>query len=184
MTRPYRTIYCDVDGVLADFVGGVRRAMALPEDWQPRQWDINADTLLTGREAECDAALREPGFCEDLHAYNGSVYQIQQLRQLRPVTFLTSPLSNAPCWISERRLWLEQRFPYADVIFEKDKAKYARHGVSSTSDVGAVLIDDSDAHCEAWRKAGGTAYLVARPWNSGSGGNLQHVLELIKAGAK
>jgi hypothetical protein len=178
------TIYCDVDGVLADFVGGVARSLHLPIDWQPKLWDIGTDPLVAHRKDEYKAAVGAPGWCENLPQYYGTQEQMLRLYAARRrFLFLTSPWPSET-WCKERESWLAARYGAPrEVIFEYNKHKFAREGCLENSDVGNILIDDSDGQCEAWQAAGGTAYTVARAWNQGHM-DLREIVSRILAGVK
>ncbi len=79
----------------------------------------------------------------------------------RNVFLLTSPINDPECAAGKMEL-IRDTFPE----FWSDR----RYMIAPPKDVcaatGSLLIDDSDAHVDAFREAGGMAALLPKPWNS------------------
>jgi len=158
------TCFLDLDGVLADYYGGICRVFGLdPWPFKCRLGDWN---FFTGKPLnqtnETVAPLMDRDFYANLDllpdakkiveraewAYRGDVY------------FLTSPWDTPGCF-DGKLAWVKKHFP-----------KYAKRMLvgspkEACSHPGAILFDDSPANCQSFResKFGGESFLVPRPWN-------------------
>lgn len=139
-----KLILClDVDGVLADFVGGVldeshrRTGRAhLREEW--RHWHWPEATL---GELFFDIC-RGRGFCAGLAPFPEALEWVPRLREVADVRFVTSPMRGEH-WRPERQAWLQRHFGARpeDVTQVKDK-----HLVT-----GDVLVDDKADNVRKWK---------------------------------
>lgn len=148
----------DVDGVLADFVGGVRRTLNLPADWAPTRFELQQDPLVGPRWKELCAAIAEPGWCLGLHEFADTYADLcfKLITNGHEVQFVTSPWKSSPHWVAERTEWLQAFFgPDARVVFTSEK-----HLVK-----GDWLIDDKPEHVDAFRATYRPASLVAASYN-------------------
>lgn len=158
----------DVDGVIADFVGGALEVINelhpaahapdvrfTPDD--VTQWEI--ETLLPEHmRAEFMARCGAPGFCAALKEYPGACAVVHGLRECgHTIVFATSPW-NCPTWIGERTDWLRERFGGDVAIY---------HVKTKTHVYGDVFVDDKPEHVSAWAAAhpNGQALLLDRPYN-------------------
>lgn len=160
------TCFLDMDGILADFVGGACRAhgrdnpytMDNPQSWGvfdlEKVWGITPEQFW----APCDGE----SFWDDLE----EMPDAQQLYNLAVRTFgleniavLTSP-SQSPYCVPGKRRWLKKHFPelVKKVIFTGAKGFLAGSG--------RYLIDDRDRNVTEFNQYGGTGILVPRMWNS------------------
>lgn len=157
-------VVLDVDGVVADFVGGVLdvfNAICYPPVTrdQVREWEM--ETLLP--EAYRPVFFwhcSQPGFCADLAPLPSAVAAIREMRRRgHDVVFATSPWSSET-WIPERTAWLERHFGAVEIHHVKDKT-----GVH-----GDVFVDDKPEHVIAWHLAHPRAHacLWDAPYNRGS----------------
>lgn len=161
-----QVILLDVDGVLADFVGGLCRALAphghdvLPED--VRAWDLTQ--ALPAPAARCvPKILSNPGFASGLAWYHGAR---EFLAECRDPWIVTAPYTKSATWVSERLAWLVPAVSPHRVIFADGRAKPRVHG--------DVLIEDNAETAHAWaaRHPEGLALVLARPWNADMQGAL------------
>ena len=154
--------FLDLDGVLADFVGGVckahnRTCYDKPEHlgefslekcwgisaeafWRPtNNWDFWFNLEKTP-EANAIVELAFSSFGE------------------KNVAILTSPSLDHSC-VPAKRAWMEKHYPSLakGMIFSWGK------GVIGGPE--RVLVDDRDRNVEDWNEAGGCGILVPRPWN-------------------
>lgn len=153
----------DMDGVLADFVGGalsVHKAV-IPRHQVP--WDFMSHIGFSGggdpafwrplENADFWANLRP---CADgMEAFG----QIERRVGRDRIGILSSGLCPGSC--DGKRAWLTKHLPH-----------YARRAIFGTAKelLAApckLLIDDHDPNVDAWRGCGGKAVLVPRPWNIG-----------------
>jgi hypothetical protein len=156
-----KTIFLDVDGVIADFVGGVRRLYGMPDDWVPRRYDIAAELgvsweMITKEIAVSRWFWNELDVCADGAEFAAAVVDMSEGFNVVP---LTKPMHGCDSFYIERVDWLESNFNQLSYpIFAHDKSPIAAPG--------KLLIDDCDENINAWRAAGGQAILWPRPWNS------------------
>jgi 5'(3')-deoxyribonucleotidase len=157
-------ILVDVDGVLADFVGGTLDELhrlggprLTPEHWVT--WD-GLDIMPEEFREDVKNAWRRQGFCENLREYPEAFLAVMTLRQILPVHFVTAPLPLSKFWYQERHDWLVDRFQArhsGDITFTHEK-----HGIH-----GIALVDDKPSHIEEWQDEHpyGLAILYAQPYN-------------------
>ena len=143
------TLYFDMDGVLCDFFGEWARGHGVAHYKQIPKDDIKSSLTNIGtRAAEFFANLPKlPGADELLravHAFGG--YSI-----------LSSPLdNNEEASIKGKQEWIAkhlQNYPPQDIVFEKNKAKYAE-----TNGIKNILVDDFGRNVDAWKDAGSPAF--------------------------
>ncbi len=158
-----KTVLVDVDGVLADFVGGVcaRVNETIPKivhQFKPtdfKEWDIGK--LLP---SYWKGIVSKPGFCYNLEPYPDAKEGMKALLDSgAKIVVVTSPW-HSETWISERIEWLalHMKISRQDVIFAEGKHKALIKG--------DFLIEDSLENAQAWnRNQSGYAHLVNRPWN-------------------
>lgn len=128
----------DMDGVLADFVGGVVARMPLygldhdtadPDTYGYLRRDFSAATI--------NAIIRRPGFFRELKSLPGGVETVKQIEQqtLYDVFFVSTPLPNSPHNWGEKRDWIATHFGrewVGRLILAEDKTLVR----------GDILIDD------------------------------------------
>ena len=159
--KPLR-ILCDVDGVLADFVG-------LVLDYAARSYGLSACRREAVDQWDCFAALGMPTewprfhaacdtleLCRSMAEIPGAREFYAELRRIGEVRVCTSPMNAR--WLTQRAEWLEMfGVPLNEQIHWHDK-----HELAGAYD---VLIDDKAENCEAFWRAGGEAYCIATPYN-------------------
>lgn len=154
-------VFVDLDGVLVDFVGSMARALG--REWNPDECRGEYDP---GKMFGCRTDLfsvfgadfwETASWMRDGAAIWGTVLNAVDPDRIllcsSPTHETASPMGKLR-WI-ERHVDLHWMRRY---IFTPVKAALASPS--------AILIDDSDKQVNAFRKAGGTAILVPRPWNS------------------
>ena len=144
--KPWGTIYLDMDGVLANL--SAYAASVLGES-------IDTYEAKHGSFRMWEALyLNAPDFFEILPRYP-YVYELLALCHscADNVIVLSSPSRvNTPLCIAQKRVWLDRVFDKRlPAIFERDKAKFAGPG--------RLLIDDYQKKTDAWKNAGGDAFL-------------------------
>lgn len=156
-----KTIFFDVDGVLCDFVGGVKALLNLPPEFKPTQWRFYKDIGLTVNEFY--AAIRaENNFWENLNICADGMYLWRHCKLLQKKTdfnlaLITSPAAHDDEFCRQRVAWILHHLNTAPWIITENK-----HLVAGP---GKLLIDDYPENIEAWREAGGEAILMPRTWN-------------------
>lgn len=142
-----KTLYLDMDGVVADFDEYANRTLGLPPSagvYPPDQWKKLAENARLYQELK-------PTY------YAGYLvnYCNQAARKLDwNLMFLTAvPKDNDMPWaFYDKVLWVQSHFPMVPVMFgpySKDKYSHCHPG--------DILIDDRVSNCEAWRSVGGIA---------------------------
>ena len=150
------TVYLDMDGVIADFFGGVERLYDV-DHWKSIQ---HRDGIFV--------ELRNTDFFYTLDMFNNESFQNISKVILEYIKGLTwehqmewgicsSPLRgdehNSAYW---KRRWLERNgfMPplVENCIFTSNKHKYAWNEVTHSPN---ILIDDKPENIERWNKAGG-----------------------------
>ena len=158
-----RTILCDVDGVLADFVDGVQNItsqLGIPFH-PPTEWDIFKTYSEPDRQA-INNHLNRPGFAVGLLPYPDAQDGIASLRREGfHIVFVTSPWRTSETWAHDRNEWLRIYFDaeFRDVIHANRKDLIH----------GETLIDDKPSNCRDWSVAHGRpALLFDQPYNQGN----------------
>jgi 5'(3')-deoxyribonucleotidase len=157
-------ILCDVDGVLADFVGLVLDYVSRHTGLHYRREAVDTwDTLhlkclgLVDHEATfttwCDA-----GAGEKMLALPEARDFWRELLRVGDVKVCTAPFTDN--WYPQRARWLREHFgvTHDRLIFTGSKAEL----VPSYD----VLIDDRVENCQAFVDAGGVAWCIATPYNT------------------
>jgi 5'(3')-deoxyribonucleotidase len=123
-------VFLDVDGVLADFVGGYLKLLAehtglIVDREAIDQFDIGAALGLTGEQSSRmkRAIGSAPGFARELGIYPGAVEGVRLLEQVADVYIATSPWNSNPTWTHDREWWLKEHFgiPHAKVTHTSQK---------------------------------------------------------------
>jgi len=158
-------INLDCDGVLADFVTGICKAMDIPYGGL-KQWPWGrcfdffplANTSYKEASEHCDAAFwaNLPWMVD-----GKEILQVMWDR-FRPedVRLLTKPMDNDGSYTGKAK-WVTDNVPelrHRIVPTHIPKEEFA-HGFHD------LLIDDNSDNVYRWSKAGGAAILVPRPWN-------------------
>lgn len=148
MSQP--VILCDVDGVLADFVGHIRDKCNVTSE--VREMDLKLS--LTEEEMQrVHLMAQEPGFCADMPWYEGAEEFFQSLLHLGHVYVVTAPWDSAT-WAHERKKWVSKHLHPGRVISCGYQAKALVRG--------NVLIEDSPTTCHLWLEANPDGHAVLR----------------------
>lgn len=154
-------IVLDMDGVIADFEGGLRNwyktDAATPHSWEINyaQYGMTKETFWDGLTHRFWATLPRTEFFEMV---------LQTIQPLPWILATQNPshtntvevFSGKAEWIKYNlpRIWKEKRF-----FIGPDKSFLAAPN--------RILIDDhEEGNCARWRKAGGPAIVFPRPWNT------------------
>lgn len=156
-------ILCDVDGVLANFVGKVCDSIPngkyLSTDF--RSWDLRETITDEAQWSDLYQAMRRPSWCQSIPTYANTHGFVLELRKNNEVLAVTAPLANAEHWTGEREKWLSKfGFAHDEIIFCPGRHKRLI--------AGAVLIEDNRQTINQWvHETGGVGILVNQPWNQG-----------------
>ena len=144
-----RTVYLDMDGVVADFnkyAQHILKSDKVTHSWPDEDWDKIKENhrlySVLDRTPEADNLVK---VCEDFCEKNN--YQL---------LFLTAvPKGNDVPWAYyDKVIWATNHYPSIPVMFgpySKDKWKHCQ--------AGDILIDDRPSNCQEWALAGGISIL-------------------------
>lgn len=159
--RP-RRILLDVDGVLADWVGGC--AALFNRDPANLNWSETTDMAVAlgvsgnAMWRRIDEAGAE--FWVNLDPYPWVDELWDAANDVAPTTLLTSP-SHHPSSLAGKLQWMNRHLgrgkPFREFLIGPRKEFCACPG--------SLLIDDRASMCEKFRDHGGDAVLFPRPWN-------------------
>jgi 5'(3')-deoxyribonucleotidase len=166
-----RTIFLDVDEVLANWIGSLLRLLKRDETevlahWgtlSPRPWDVVEVLGVSGNTVW--RAVDEAGaqFWHDVEPFAYCHELFDLCRSTAPTYLLTSP-SKHPSSLAGKLAWMQR-------VFGRDFRDYlvgpAKHACARPD---ALLIDDSLANCSKFAAHGGHAILFP-----GVGNDLHHV---------
>lgn len=140
------TIYLDMDGVLADFFGGIEQHFGL-EHWKDLG-DVEAKLM----------ELKGTDFFNLLEPFPTTFKLIDYVKSTGDWGICSSPLRkdeyNSAYW---KRIWLEGHLimpPVTKCIFTHRKHRYA---VDKYTGHANILIDDKPSNCAEWEMHGGIA---------------------------
>ena len=167
-------VFLDMDGVIADFVGGLHRALGIDYDksrypYPVTKYDIfedvcarsNGRVSMDNLYSSCDSAE----FWAELEWDPMGKEIAKVINEVFPhdyderICICTSPMANPDAW-KGKIVWLNKNLPRIKhiAIMTAPKCLLAKPG--------HVLIDDKDSNIEQFRKHGGAGFLVPQPWNS------------------
>lgn len=152
--------FLDMDGVLADFVGGACALMGVESPYARVPGRAGLCELLRMHKPTFYGLLQE-GFwahikptseCFDIVAAVEAAFGAER------VCILTKPIDTRGC-MEGKRAWLRKHLPEYAGRFLMGKPKYF------VAHPDAVLVDDDENNCDEFEAAGGHAILVPRLWN-------------------
>lgn len=146
MRRARPRVIVDVDEVVADFVGGVLRAVreVTGREHSPAdvdEWSIRDALGLESRawRRVCEDHISSQGFALRLDPIHGSVEGVAALREVADVVFVSAPW-RSPTWVHDRERWVEEKF--GDVPFVSTTHKYLVYA--------DAIVDDKPDNVVAW----------------------------------
>ena len=148
------TVYLDMDGVLADFFGGVEKLYGV-EHWKQLTNDKTKDL-----KKEVIDKITGTDFFATLPKFNTADGLIEMVKQFTGGTFSinTSPLrgdhENSGKY---KKVWISNNIEApAEIIVTGRKETYAKNKASGTPN---ILIDDRPVNIQKWQAAGGYGIL-------------------------
>lgn len=154
----------DMDGVLCDFVGAMckahdkedpfKRAINLGKYDMAKMWKMEEKTFWKPANfVDFWASMDKMSDAGDLVKFVENKFGKEN------VAILTAPSEHSNSIIGKMK-WIANNYPQFKrrVILTPAKDFLAHHG--------NVLIDDRDENVDNFKKAGGRAVLMPRPWNS------------------
>lgn len=158
-------VFCDVDGVLCDFIGGTNRFFKTPYDYDNYPYELGIWDILDDVGNRVGFKVVNQICTEDFWVNlpwmkDGRLLLNLVINSFNDVGFITTPMPNAGSW-SGRYRWLEENL--GSVMAKK--VIITRESKSIVAKPTTLLIDDRDKNIREFREAGGHAILVPRPWN-------------------
>ena len=152
----YDHILLDVDGVLADFCGGVADLFDVDVSRLTR-WGLWDDIGCTREEFDQRMSACGREWWGNLRPYPWAHELFDCCRQIAPVTLFTTPWDSVGC-CDGKKDWIRTHLGDVPTLFGGNKWLASR--------LGRALIDDNNINCQKFNMWGGTAYLFPRPWNN------------------
>ncbi len=162
------TVFVDMDGTVADFVGGCAAWFGQPHPFKDgkkpgtwdffEQWGIPCNTFWQG--------IDSVRFWETLpvtHDARGMMNVLLDNFLPSQICFLTGNKITANA-VEGKKRWAKKHFGAHNILFAQ-QGYTARNPKSHCAAPGHLLVDDLWDNCVAWRDAGGRAFQVSRPWN-------------------
>lgn len=155
-----RTIFLDVDEVLADWVSALLRLLGrdpaeVHAQWSalsPRPWDVTEVLGVSGNAMWREIDEAGAGFWHDVEPFPWCHELFALCRSTAPTYLLTTP-SLHPSSLAGKLAWMQQHFgrDFRDYLVGPAKHACARPD--------ALLIDDSPKNCRVFTEHGGHALL-------------------------
>jgi len=127
--RMKKTLYVDLDGVTADFMGRIRSIHPQIDQYDQQKRDNIIDILLE----------TNPRIFKTLNTVQDSVKSIKSLSKLYEIYFLSTPVYSQPYSYMDKRLWLE-------IMFGEMAKKKLILTHNKGLNLGDYLIDDRTAN--------------------------------------
>ena len=147
-------VYIDMDGVLADFFGGVEKLYGVGH-WK----ELNADNKLDLKQ-EVINRISGTDFFATLPKFESSSELISMVKEFTGGNFSinTSPLrGDNENSAKYKKLWIQNNIEQPDeIVITGRKESYAKDKASGTPN---ILIDDRPVNIQRWQGAGGYGIL-------------------------
>ena len=147
-------VYIDMDGVIADFFGGVEKLYGVGH-WK----ELNADNKLDLKQ-EVINRISGTDFFATLPKFESSGELISMVKEFTGGNFSinTSPLrGDNENSAKYKRLWIQNNIEQPDeIVITGRKESYAKDKASGTPN---ILIDDRPVNIQRWQGAGGYGIL-------------------------
>lgn len=153
------TIFLDMDGVIADFVGAILTAAGYSvKDCKVGEWDLRKALPALNDRAFNDFCSRQEFWAALAQTDEAAAIVCSCLKSQRQVAVITDPGEWSEA-VNGKKAWISKHFPELrdSLIFTG-----AKHLCASPR---ALLIDDNPKHVQAFRARGGAGILVPRIWN-------------------
>jgi len=159
-------IKLDMDGVIADFIGGVFKIMKerkiIKENVTKDMWtEFNAHGNLGITDFQWQTLFKEISYDSFFWSKLDKEPHFDDLiKVINDFDIDYDIVTDAPSIYAEhgKKMWLIKHNIYNNMYAEKNKYKYACPY--------SVLIDDKPQNCDLFIKHGGRAILYAQPWNA------------------
>lgn len=156
-------ILLDMDGVLADFVGGAARLVGF-DPALVTTWEFYSSVGETEDSFWKKVSRAGPVFWENLEEYPWAANLITACNITAPTIILSAPSKHRLCKedsVIGKVRWMSNRWGNEfDDYYLGTKKEFC-------ASPDSVLIDDNDTNCDRFIQAGGRAIIFPQPWNSG-----------------
>lgn len=163
-------VFLDIDGVMADFVGGAMWLHGKPwpfvgdhcgdKAWDVvKAWGMEPAEFWSPMGREFWAGLKKTTEADAV------MHLLKKLVGVENVCFLTSPCLTPGC-MEGKRDWVYQHYPHVPIMI----AAHSMTGLPAKqfcANAHSMLIDDYTENVNKFARAGGGSFLFPRPWNSG-----------------
>jgi len=158
-------ILLDIDGVLADFNGGVARLFGLtPEELlsriKPGEWSLEGPLGVTTKEFWKKIGEAGEDFWDNLEPYPWALDLYEVALRFGDVCLLSSPSQDPSSWAGRVR-WIQKHFGKKG-YFENFLLGNPKGFCASPN---SILIDDKNANVRDFVDAHGHAILFPQIWN-------------------
>ena len=161
--RSTKTIFVDIDGCFADFVGAVLKIHnADPKILETFKGDYEITKHLNMTPYDFwDRIEQDPGFWHNLEKTPEAdplMAFLEEKAEPKNIFFCSSP-SHDPRSHYGKAHWIKKHYPnyISRLILTNHKHLLGQYN--------RVLIDDSNANCTKFKDRGGHPVLLPRPWN-------------------
>jgi len=159
--------FLDIDGVLADFVGGACKAHGLesPLDPQPTEkqdWDMANTWGITDTEFWSKFTVEMWTELQPTVEFERVMYSVEGEFNPKNICLLSDPGRDPEVAIAGKLAWIERHMPfyYRNRQYLFGPAKHFCAGSENN-----LLIDDRDQNVHEFGKNYGRTFLFPRPWN-------------------
>lgn len=140
-----KTIYFDMDGVLADFDRGVKEILGFSQGWEEFMWD---------------EMKKHPHFYYDLKPIEDAVELFKEVWKkygdnCQILSAYPKPFRGIDEAYNDKILWIKKYLGegiIANLVYREEKVNFIK-------DSQSVLVDDYDKNIDEWNMKGGTGIL-------------------------
>jgi hypothetical protein len=166
-----KLLLCDMDGIVANFVGGIERAHGYGDLYEQdpsrrgdAAWD-NAQYMdgITMEEYWEPATYDFWRNLDKMPDADKIIGVIDDTIGIEHCCFITSPCLTTGCYEGKRD-WVREHYPSIPILFSTSAPGGLPPKYFAASP-DRFLIDDHTPNIDGWRNAGGVGYLYPRPWN-------------------
>jgi len=165
-----KTVFLDMDDVLADFMRGLHEALNIPYDYfnypyKKGEWNILGyqiklqGSIITFDQCNdcCDTLFWQN--LEWMHDGYDILTAVEYKYAPAQIYLLTTPMPNVDS-PTGKWLWVRDNM---SMYYKRTIITQAPKHLLARPDT--LLIDDKDENVDGFREAGGKALLIPRPWN-------------------
>lgn len=166
--KKYKTIYLDMDGVLAAFCKAVvkqlnaetGKSVTLDQIIERQEWNLENMWDLTATQW-WKTIDKDPIFWLNIEPFPWAYKLYEEMHKYADGVVILSAPSRSPNCIDHKKQWLKKLgINPSNAIFEKNKYEYASPDV--------LLIDDAPHNIDPFIDLGGNAVKVPSDWNTKS----------------